>query len=284
MQIWPFLVLSLIATAHAQSNVSTSARYGHTPNAGWLDLGSSISGAGLLVKDTCVGGTAYAANFGWIDFGDGSPLNGFNYSNATASDFGVNLQPGGRLTGYAYAANIGWINFEQTHGEPRIDLITGKIRGLAYSSNLGWINFADSDVRIIALIRPDADGDGLSDAWEMAYFGSLAPANVVTDSDGDSFSDFSEYQAGTNPLSPASRFQILSQSIAHGTGLASITFRSDPGRLYRFQHGSSVNVPWSPAASGWFQGDPGDTTTRTMSFPTAPRHFFRVESALPLQP
>lgn len=284
MQLSPLLVIPLVATAQAQSNISASAKYGHAPNAGWIDLRPPVSGAGLQVKDSCVGGTAYAANFGWIDFGDGSPLNGFNYSNATASDFGVNLQADGRLTGYAYAANIGWIHFEQTYGKPATDLITGKIRGLAYSPNLGWINFEDSDVRVTALLRPDADGDGLSDAWEMAYFGSLGPANVLTDSDGDSFSDFSEYQTGSNPLSLASRFEVLSHHVNPGTGVASLSFRSDPGRLYRFQHGTTMQAPWSPAASGWFQGDPGDITTRTMSFPAGPRHFFRVESALPLEP
>lgn len=47
-----------------------------------------------------------AANFGWIDPGDGAPANGHTYSNTSATDFGVNLAASGALTGYAYAARF----------------------------------------------------------------------------------------------------------------------------------------------------------------------------------
>ena len=44
----------------------------------------------------------------------------------------MNLSPLGHLTGYAYAANAGWIQFEQTHGQPGINLLTGQFTGYAF--------------------------------------------------------------------------------------------------------------------------------------------------------
>ena len=78
-------------------------------------------------------------DIGWIHLGDGSPENGHSYSNSSVGDHGVNLSPEGALTGQAYAANVGWITFEQGHGKPALNLLTGTLSGFAYSANLGWI-------------------------------------------------------------------------------------------------------------------------------------------------
>lgn len=45
----------------------------------------------------------------------------------------------------------------------------------------------------------DTDGDGISDAWEIQYFGNLTTANATTDFDKDTYSDFVEFEAGTDP-------------------------------------------------------------------------------------
>ena len=57
--------------------------------------------------------------------GSGTPTNGHAYANNSAADWGVNHDGAGRLTGYAWGANIGWVAFEQTHGQPQVDLRTG---------------------------------------------------------------------------------------------------------------------------------------------------------------
>ncbi len=47
----------------------------------------------------------------------------------------------------------------------------------------------------------DTDADGMPDAWEMHYFGSLAQ-DATTDFDGDGVSDLEEYLGGTDPTDP----------------------------------------------------------------------------------
>ena len=79
-------------------------------------------------------GTIYAANVGWINLGSGSPVNGIQYLNTSAADFGVNQDGLGNLRGYAWGANCGWINFEST-GAPQVDLWTDNFHGSAWGAN-----------------------------------------------------------------------------------------------------------------------------------------------------
>jgi hypothetical protein len=51
-------------------------------------------------------------------------------------------------------------------------------------------------------INPDADEDGLPDAWEIQYFGDLGQ-NGSGDYDGDWVSNLEEYQLGRNPAADA---------------------------------------------------------------------------------
>ena len=51
----------------------------------------------------------------------------------------------------------------------------------------------------------DTDSDGLPDWWENAYFASATLAVAAADTDGDGANNLQEYQAATDPLSPASR-------------------------------------------------------------------------------
>ena len=138
--------------------------------------------------------------------GDGTPDNGIQYSNASATDFGVNTiedpsVPGEYyLRGYAYGANVGWINFENT-GNARVVLSNNRLRGYAYGANIGWINLDDLNVFVQAnSIDPgaDTDGDGLPDAWEYIHFGGLG-FDGDDDPDGDGEDNLSEFRSNTDP-------------------------------------------------------------------------------------
>jgi hypothetical protein len=60
--------------------------------------------------------------------------------------------------------------------------------------------------------NPDSDGDGLPDAWEIQYFGSVS-ANPNDDPDGDGFRNWQEYVADTNPTNAASYLRITGLSL-----------------------------------------------------------------------
>lgn len=134
-----------------------STPYGYVANAGWMGFAPSVN-TRVSAGATYLQGFAYAANFGWIDLGDGTPANPTGYSNASATDYGVNHDGAGQLSGYAYAANIGWINFSwagaNDANRPRVDLVTGAASGLVYSANAGWINLNDLTMHgVTAAIR-----------------------------------------------------------------------------------------------------------------------------------
>lgn len=70
------------------------------------------------------------------------------------------------------------------------------------------------------------DGDAVDNAWEVLWFGNLATVQPASDYDGDGFSDYSEYVAGTDPRDSGSLLSI--------TGL-------------RFMGDGQVQLEWSTA-------------------------------------
>src|SRR6187402_2221744 len=95
--ILPVLALSA-CVAGAQSTISPDDHFAWGTNFGWINFLPSPAD-GVVVHETCLAGRAWSANFGWMDFGGGSPANGHSYANNSATDYGVNLSPDGRLTG-----------------------------------------------------------------------------------------------------------------------------------------------------------------------------------------
>ena len=283
----PFIFISLAmvsGSALAQSTISSTNRYAYAANAGWIDFNlSSTPGSGVVVTDTFLSGYAYAANFGYIHFGNGAPTNGHTYTNNSATNYGVNVALDGQLTGYAYAANIGWIQFEQTFGQPKLNLLTGIFTGHAYSANLGWIalNTTLSTLATVTINRPDADSDGIPDPWERLFFGNLTRATSTTDKDGDGVIDRLEYFAGTDPGNAASLLKITAQSYNPALTQATLTWTIVPTRNYRVEHDSDLLGIWTDA-TGSFTPAAGVIATRTINFTTSPKKFFRIAAVLPL--
>jgi hypothetical protein len=154
-----FLVAVLLGSAtvsQAASSVVPGSETAHAANFGWINgLWDPATPAGLVVTDHFMAGHAYAANVGWVDFGDGAPTGTSGQYRQTAGDIGVNHDGSGGLAGYAYGANIGWIFFDPSIAEPpRIDLASGTFSGYAYSANCGWVNLASLQTVIAELVAP----------------------------------------------------------------------------------------------------------------------------------
>lgn len=270
--------------SRAQTTIASVHRYAFAANAGWLDWRPSVS-AGVAMTETYLAGSAYGANIGWISFGDGSPSNGHTYSNASASDFGVNLTANGELSGHAWSANTGWIVFESSHGQPRLDYLTGKLSGQVWSPNLGWIALetAFSDL-VSTLACPDVDADGVGDAYERRFFGHLDALTASADYDRDGISDAAEYLANSAPNDATSWLRILGQAHIPATAQSNLVFTAQPGRVYRVETCADLISPWVQAVPGPFL--PSATPVATVNFTHAggPARFFRLVAIKPLQP
>jgi len=105
-----------------------------------------------------------------------------------------------------------------------------------------------------ALLMLDADGDGLPDSWELAYFGNL-DQTAVGDFDGDGVSNLDEFLQGTNPTDSAS-------------ALFRLTLLSDGGQVEisptkpAYTNGEIVTLTTSDLGAETFHMWTGDMITR----------------------
>ena len=280
----PILLLSALAgwRASAATTISPSNKFAYAANFGWVDW-SGDGTTGAVIGGFVCSGSIYSANVGWIQLGNGAPANGIQYQNNTATDFGVNLTPAGKLRGYAYGANIGWINFENT-GDPRVDLLTGNFAGDVFSANCGWISLSNLFAQVQTLVvlpGVDSDGDGIPDAWELANFGSTA-GGPGDDPDGDGTTNLAEYLAATDPNNPASALAITHYTPAPAGTFTTLTWQSVMSRHYFIEQSVDLKV-WFDSGLGLIAPG-GATTTDAFSHPVSPNRFFRVRAVNPLAP
>jgi len=114
----------------------------------------------------------------------------------------------------------------------------------------------------IADLTDDADRDGLSDQWEILYFGSIhatdgnedsdhdgmknalelaAGTNPnLADSDGDGFNDLAEMQAGSDPLNA----EDVPGLLVHMHGAGELEFASQLGETYQIQMVTELSMGW----------------------------------------
>jgi hypothetical protein len=128
----------------------------------------------------------------------------------------------------------------------------------------------------------DADGDGLPDAWEIQYFGSISDPRATpnADPDGDGFTNLQEYYAGTDPLDPNSLLKINSVNVASGT--ATIHFNAIAGRTYSILYRADLrNSSWNKLVDVPAQGSTGIVTVNDPTIGNGPRFYRLVTPKLP---
>ena len=94
----------------------------------------------------------------------------------------------------------------------------------------------------------DIDGDGMPDSWEILYFGSTSAlkGGAEEDYEGDGMANRSEYQAGTHPNNPASKFMLV-RGQADGTEVQ-VGWSTVSGKTYQLIRSESlINPHWNVA-------------------------------------
>jgi hypothetical protein len=274
------------ALVHAATTIDSVNKYAYGANLGWMDW-TGDNAHGVVIGEYVCSGYIYSANVGWINLGSGLPANGIQYQNNSASDFGVNNDGLGNLSGHAWGANIGWITFEQLYGKPKVNLLTGVLSGYVWCANCGWISLSNAVAYLQTdTISPGAlDSNGLPIAWELTYFG-MTGLDPNADPTGKGMTLEQDYLAGTNPNNFNSIVRITAESFSSGGTSATLTWDSVPTRYYYIQTTPSLSPPvvWADSGLGLVSPSVGSTTTASFGGVNAPVRFYRVQPVRPLTP
>ena len=271
----------------AVSTVSKIEKYVWSANTGWIDFRPG-SAEGVAFNEGYLSGFAYSPNIGWLNLGDGTPVNGFAYSNTDGVDSGVNLAPNGDLSGLAWSATSGWINFgwaaSNNSRRARINILTGEAFGYAYGANIGWIYLAGLTTDTIRCI--DDDNDGLGDAWEMEQFGSLNKL-AGGDADSDGSLNAEEYGALTDPNDPSDFVDDLTLSVFESPvpqfpDVWRIQMSGRHGRTYQLMKSMDMQV-WTAQGNPALPTANGSLTLIGGIVGAEQRSFFKVEISKPLR-
>jgi hypothetical protein len=227
-----------------QETVDLTSFVGQTIQVVWyyqgVPIGSSLQG--WLIDDIGITGTAsglggnvvISANLSQQSFKLSGPVS----VNGTGLSTTLTNAPLGD-----YSISFGDVEFYQTPTNQSGSLT--KVGGtLTFSGNYAFI---------------DQNQNGMSDAWEKYYFGSVTTNRTrLTDTDGDGMTDYQEFIAGTDPTNAASKLIFLSASVQTNSAVE-FKWSAVPGRSYQV-FGSTDLVSWAPV-SDWMQA-----TVSPMSF------------------
>jgi len=124
-----------------------------------------------------------------------------------------------------------------------------------------------------------SDTDGIPDWWRLAYFDHATgqagdKSRASDDADGDGATNLQEYMAGTDPLSAASVFKILSL-VNSGSNLFQVAWPTKSNRVYYLQTGN-LPGPWSDIGSAVTGSD--SIVTQTLSASNGASFLLRVRA------
>jgi hypothetical protein len=167
---------------------------------------------------------------------------------------------------------------------------TGNLEGFALVSTPetnDWCMMTDDGnengegVTLFRQFRPseDTDNDGLTDDWELRYFGSTAITDGHADADGDGRSDLDEFRSGTNPIDALSQFRIRSLSLDATNVL--IGWQTGGGRTNIVQAASNLTGVFTDLSPPLVIPGSGDVLTSYLDHgggTNSPARFYRVRT------
>jgi hypothetical protein len=121
----------------------------------------------------------------------------------------------------------------------------------------------------------DINSNGISDAWEVAFFGVVSPNHPPDlDTDDDGQSDYAEFVAGTNPADAASALTIAMPELRPNRTVY-LEWPSARGHAYRLELSTNLDN-WLPA-SAWIVATNTNSSVTLPPLRESPAFHFRVE-------
>jgi hypothetical protein len=127
----------------------------------------------------------------------------------------------------------------------------------------------------------DANGDGLLDAWQLHYFGSItAPAAAPSaDPDGDGANNLNEFVNLTDPTDPSSVKKLQAYPDPQNGGNVSLSWLAARGRLYTLETTTDLGSPnWQALAGA--TDILGDNSMRLITNSASGTGFYRLGARL----
>jgi hypothetical protein len=152
-----------------------------------------------------------------------------------------------------YAVQFGDVPFYQTPAGQTNQLTVG-----------GTLNFTGTYTFL------DLNNNGIPDAWEMYFFGSLSTNRTGY----DAHSEYAAFLAGLNPANPASRFAFTGET-RPADQLVQLEWTVVTNRLYQVNASPDL-VNWSPVTA-WLQASNSPAMTCTVTNAGNGAQFFRVQ-------
>lgn len=134
--------------------------------------------------------------------------------------------------------------------------------------------FTGISVVYTAAVNPDADNDGMPDAWEIAHGLNISTNDAALDPDGDLSPNYSEYVAGTHPTNSASVLSISHPLAASGSEQYLFQWSSVSGKTYGVQSSTNVTSDWGTVVSNLFATPP--TNVWSESYGGSESKFYRL--------
>lgn len=135
---------------------------------------------------------------------------------------------------------------------------------------INWTNAAPSPGPQGA--NPDADGDGMEDAWEVTFFGNTS-RNGTGDFDNDGMTDLAEFLGGTNPIQAASNLRLTIVRSAPDV----LRFNAVSNKTYTVESRTNLNTgTWTVLQS--IPGGTSRTVQVTNPAVSARNRFYRVRT------
>ena len=129
-----------------------------------------------------------------------------------------------RITGTAKSSDLVRVRVMNVTEGSSIETAETQVKAIEIPAERGSVLSVDFRVDG-AVLGDDQDGDGLPDSWEALYATSsfagvralvLSADDSQLDNDGDGFTNYEEFVAGTNPLDSSSTFSIKKMEIEDG--------------------------------------------------------------------